>query len=326
MVWQLTIKIFKDVFLRDTPHILVSSLYFELHPLGTSQWILCLPGLWYGVRPWSRIYPVCNGLLPRKRLVLIWNPTFCSNGLVFLASCHWAFCELPMPDSWDNVDAFVYMCVCVCVYGFVRKPRPGDSTQNPCQTMTATLDTYENAWALTHLPRPMLLKFLRPNILSPCVMNWHTQWIWFYYYDSLLYMHNITFHDFMHTRTNFAHARAQKLLYARVWNSRHTLFTRDCDYTPNAQVKLPEITFFDLVTLTFDLWPWPSNSFEILSKYTAVPNIGSVGPMVQSWERRQTHTRTHTHTHRQTDETDSITSTAYAGGKNVSWFDPVPSS
>ncbi len=59
-----------------------------------------------------------------------------------------------------------------------------------------------------------------------------------------------------------------------------------------------EITFFNLATLTFDLWPWPSNSSEILSRSTPPPNFGSVCQTVQPWERSQTDTRTHTHTDR----------------------------
>ncbi len=37
-----------------------------------------------------------------------------------------------------------------------------------------------------------------------------------------------------------------------------------------------------------DLWPWPSNSSEILSRSTLLPNFGSVCQRVQPWERWQT--------------------------------------
>ncbi len=46
-----------------------------------------------------------------------------------------------------------------------------------------------------------------------------------------------------------------------------------------AQVNLsenPKITFFNLATLTFDLWPWPLNLSEILSRSTPPPNFESI--------------------------------------------------
>ena len=69
---------------------------------------------------------------------------------------------------------------------------------------------------------------------------------------------------------------------------------------------------FDLVTLTFALWPWPSNSSEISSRLIPVSNFVTLGQSVQSWECSQTDT----HTHRQTDGSVFITSTADAGGNN----------
>ncbi len=56
-----------------------------------------------------------------------------------------------------------------------------------------------------------------------------------------------------------------------------------------------EFTFFNLVTLTFDLWPWPSKSSEILSRSMPPPNfaIGSLRQTVQPWERSQTDRHTH---------------------------------
>ncbi len=41
-----------------------------------------------------------------------------------------------------------------------------------------------------------------------------------------------------------------------------------------------------------DLWPWPSNSSEILSESTPIPNFGSVRQTVQPRESWQTHTQT----------------------------------
>ena len=61
--------------------------------------------------------------------------------------------------------------------------------------------------------------------------------------------------------------------------------------------KSEKSRFFNLATLTFDLWP--SNS-EILSRSTPPPNFRSVRQMVQPGERWQTNTHTHTHTERRT--------------------------
>ena len=72
-----------------------------------------------------------------------------------------------------------------------------------------------------------------------------------------------------------------------------------------------EITFFNLATLTFDLWPWPLNLAEIISRSFPLPNLVTLGQTVQPWERWLTDTQTH----RQTDGTDFIPSTADAGGK-----------
>ncbi len=56
--------------------------------------------------------------------------------------------------------------------------------------------------------------------------------------------------------------------------------------------KLWKITFFNLVTLTFDLWPWPSNSSEILPRSITKPNFATVCQTVQPWEHSQTHRQT----------------------------------
>ncbi len=65
-----------------------------------------------------------------------------------------------------------------------------------------------------------------------------------------------------------------------------------------------EIMFFNVTTLTFDLWPWPSKPSDILSRSMPPPNLGSVCQRV--------HRQTDIHT----DRTDSIPSTADTGGKN----------
>ena len=79
---------------------------------------------------------------------------------------------------------------------------------------------------------------------------------------------------------------------------------------PNRASQLWKITFFDLVTLTFDLWPWPFNSSEILSRSMSVKNFEAICQTVQPWERWITDR----HTDRQTYWTDFLPSTAEAGG------------
>ncbi len=49
-----------------------------------------------------------------------------------------------------------------------------------------------------------------------------------------------------------------------------------------------EIKFFKLVTFTFDLWSWPSKSYEILTRSMPLPSFGSLHQTVQPWERSQT--------------------------------------
>ncbi len=75
--------------------------------------------------------------------------------------------------------------------------------------------------------------------------------------------------------------------------------------------KSRKITFFKIATLTFDLWPWPSNLSEVLSKAMFLPNFRSVAQTVQSWERWQTDRQTDAHT----DWTDSIPLQTPTGGR-----------
>ena len=74
------------------------------------------------------------------------------------------------------------------------------------------------------------------------------------------------------------------------------------------RLKTGFFIFLTLVTLTFDLWPWPSNLSKIWLSSMRAPNFRSVGPTVQPC-RAQTDTHTHT------DATENITSSANAGGK-----------
>ncbi len=64
---------------------------------------------------------------------------------------------------------------------------------------------------------------------------------------------------------------------------RHTK-TKDF-LSDHSNKKTLQITFFHLVTLTFDLWPSPSNSFDISQSSIPVPNFVTVRQSVQPWER-----------------------------------------
>ncbi len=64
-------------------------------------------------------------------------------------------------------------------------------------------------------------------------------------------------------------------------------------YIGHTITKSQKITFFKMVTLPFDLWPWLSNLSEILSRAMFLPNCRSVAQTVQPWERWQTDTQTH---------------------------------
>ena len=59
--------------------------------------------------------------------------------------------------------------------------------------------------------------------------------------------------------------------------------------TPNAQVKLPEITFFDLVTLTYDL------DHRTHPRYCLGTSLYQIlGPWVQQFSRESADRHTHT--------------------------------
>ena len=102
-----------------------------------------------------------------------------------------------------------------------------------------------------------------------------------------------------------------KLVHVCAWKSCHILFTRDSDCTPNTQIKLSEITFFDLVTLTFDL-----DHRTWLRYYEGASPYHNSCLYIKRFSRESAELLTDTHTHTHTHWTDSITSTTDAGGKN----------
>ena len=68
--------------------------------------------------------------------------------------------------------------------------------------------------------------------------------------------------------------------------------TGNSDCAPNTHLTPQEITFFNLVTLTFDLWPWISKLAKILSGHISIPKIVFIRRTVQSWECWKTDRKT----------------------------------
>ncbi len=122
------------------------------------------------------------------------------------------------------------------------------------------------------------------------------------------------FHACACAKFTHAHARNLRIFCARMcvklW------FTGNSDSVPNTHIIPQEITLFNLVTLTFDLWPWQSNLAQILSGHIPIPKIVLIRQTVQSWECWKTDRQTDRHT----DGTDSITSTADAGDKDAVFY------
>ena len=139
---------------------------------------------------------------------------------------------------------------------------------------TLTVCVNENAWAFTYLPR------------SPIVQSFYLLWIE------------------RHTQINYVMSRDVMISYRDVMPSycrvtwSHT--TGHNDFTlefPSG--KSLEITFADVVTLPFDLRPWPTIPILVRSSSTPLPKIKVIGQTVRPRECTQTHT--HTHTERQTE-------------------------
>ncbi len=62
----------------------------------------------------------------------------------------------------------------------------------------------------------------------------------------------------------------------------------------SSHLKLKKSFHFNLATLTFDLWPCPSNSYGIWSSLSHTPNFVFLPGTLQLWE----HSLTDRHTHR----------------------------
>ncbi len=67
-------------------------------------------------------------------------------------------------------------------------------------------------------------------------------------------------------------------------------------HTPGFRIRStksenPGNYIFDLLTLTFDLWPWLSNFAELSSRSSLIPIFGTVRQTVQQWRGSQTDRR-----------------------------------
>ena len=135
----------------------------------------------------------------------------------------------------------------------------------------------ENAWALTRPPAMCpLCQYSCPKVVKGCqdVTPWRHVTSWRLAVTS----HDIRWHD--------------KMSLCNLHRSHHKKMSEN------------HVFFFKMASLTFDLWPWPSNLSEILSKAMFLPNFRSVSQTVQLWEHWQTHRQTDRHT----DGTDFIPS------------------
>ncbi len=92
------------------------------------------------------------------------------------------------------------------------------------------------------------------------------------------------------------HAHARNLRIFRASMCVKFWFTGNSDCAPKTHIILQEITFFNLVTLSFDLWPWQSNLAKILLGHIPIPKIVFIRQTVQSWECWKTDRQTDTQT------------------------------
>ena len=93
------------------------------------------------------------------------------------------------------------------------------------------------------------------------------------------------------------HSDVMPWRYVTLWS--HTVMSNTIhrDFVsgqPNQ--KTLEITFFGLVTLAFDLWPWLLNLADIWSRSTLILIFGSIRQTVQPGQRSQTDRRKHRNT------------------------------
>ena len=60
-------------------------------------------------------------------------------------------------------------------------------------------------------------------------------------------------------------------------NTHETFVRTNVNYRTENQGQSSKITFFNRMTLTFDLWPWPSNLLEMSSRSIPVSNFVTIG-------------------------------------------------
>ncbi len=143
--------------------------------------------------------------------------------------------------------------------------------------------SYEKAWALTPPPASCPLCQWFCCKMSRCDIT--TSWRAVTWHHVTFWCHGMTSDD---------------VRWRHVMKSHHNVKCRHMTWqSESAHINLsetPKIMFFNMATLTFDLWPWPLYSSEISSKSTPVPNFRSVPQTVWLWERSLTDRRTDGHT------------------------------
>ncbi len=126
-------------------------------------------------------------------------------------------------------------------------------------SLICTLAGLDDKWKCLSInapPATRIVKFLRPKVLCHDGLTHTDQLISFYYLDSLLYMHKITFHDYTHMRTNIAHVQISRMHMRNIHAALSLPGTVIVPQTP--KLNCQKSRFFGLVTLTFDLQSQPS--------------------------------------------------------------------
>ena len=152
------------------------------------------------------------------------------------------------------------------------KNRMSTPAKNKLNSIRATYDIlkkYENAWALTRPPATYPCQYSCPIDLLA-----HT-------FDTLQQLIAITC---VIVTSYYGVTSCHGVTSYHGVTSCHDNMDRHASLHRNSS-ETPKVMFFNIVTLTFDLWPWTSNSSKILSRSLPVPNLAPIRQTVWPVER-----------------------------------------
>ncbi len=224
---------------------------------------------------------LCLKFFLRKKAKLLRPPLWNINMTQFKAKVpEWRFFVGIRPSFSDSLLTVIW---------YDRTSHAGTFYYDKCYSCCSTIIN-ENAWALT-----------RPPATCPLCQ-----------YSCLKVIKRMSRCHAMMSCCDVMTSRCDVTLRHISWHNNSSLQSRQSHNKKSENhffFQNGEELNFDKInwTLNFDLWPWPPNSSEILSKAMSTPNFSSLAQMVQPWECWQTNT--------QTDGTDFIPSTADVGGK-----------